>query len=512
MKGKHNTKPAEEYHPEILALLLNPLIKHISGGGYLPESNFSIFDFSDQHLRILDEQKPQLIIDQIKITPMELLSAPDWLKSKYRNMLDNYNYYHDGFEFDDGTEPYNFEVIKSLIDNNSIENWLDQIEEHPGLIVSAPDTIPNYREKLLNYLASIDFKLDPNLEAEGVENSNPLIKVRRKYRYNPEFITELIKRNPGYIQFINPESGLYKQIVPELIRSNIISLNTHDIPERLQTPEMWINTIHHFNSKYDEAEDETLSKIPDTIIMNEHFWDELIRTIPEYFSSLVNNLESNISEVKKIIQSVLKNDPTLVAKLVEKNPYNIEFIPKELLDYTVYENVLRSIVDNDYEVGEILKYFSDDIQEKIYDRQPELIQQIAEEDPEYLADIIKVKINPDDLQLIYNPDYDVSITALRKQPKVLKYIPEEIQEEIYEEEPELIKLALKEDGSQLAELAASLTTPELCYIAVKSDPSAIQDVPPRILKTHPEIAHKAVELDKNVVKLLPKSIRAELDL
>jgi hypothetical protein len=61
MKGRANEKPKERYHPYIVALLHDPRIKGIKGGGYQPENNFSINDLpAEQKARLLD-QKPALI-------------------------------------------------------------------------------------------------------------------------------------------------------------------------------------------------------------------------------------------------------------------------------------------------------------------------------------------------------------------------------------------------------------------------------------------------------------------
>ena len=60
MKGRGNEKPAERYHPMIIALLLNPIIKGIRGGGYMPENNFALNDLTEEQREALVEQKPEL--------------------------------------------------------------------------------------------------------------------------------------------------------------------------------------------------------------------------------------------------------------------------------------------------------------------------------------------------------------------------------------------------------------------------------------------------------------------
>jgi len=47
MKARFNKKPTPNYHPYIIELLKNPIIKKIEGGGYLPQNNFSLDDLPD---------------------------------------------------------------------------------------------------------------------------------------------------------------------------------------------------------------------------------------------------------------------------------------------------------------------------------------------------------------------------------------------------------------------------------------------------------------------------------
>lgn len=60
MKGRGNKKPAERYHKYITALLLNPIVEGIKGGGYLPENNFSLKDLPEEDQETILEQKPEL--------------------------------------------------------------------------------------------------------------------------------------------------------------------------------------------------------------------------------------------------------------------------------------------------------------------------------------------------------------------------------------------------------------------------------------------------------------------
>lgn len=60
MKGRANDKPSKKYHPQIIALLLNPIVKGIVGGGHQPEKNFSLEDLEDSVAAEVLRKKPEL--------------------------------------------------------------------------------------------------------------------------------------------------------------------------------------------------------------------------------------------------------------------------------------------------------------------------------------------------------------------------------------------------------------------------------------------------------------------
>jgi hypothetical protein len=59
MKGRGNEKPNARYHEMIVKLLLNPVVEHIIGGGYLPENNFAVTDLSPSLRRKLVAARPE---------------------------------------------------------------------------------------------------------------------------------------------------------------------------------------------------------------------------------------------------------------------------------------------------------------------------------------------------------------------------------------------------------------------------------------------------------------------
>jgi len=85
MKGHGNQKPAEKYHDKIISLLIHGnkigLINGITGGGYMPESNFSISD--------LTKQQQTFLLSKLQ-KPINFISE-DMVIEIYNNQ-DNYNH------------------------------------------------------------------------------------------------------------------------------------------------------------------------------------------------------------------------------------------------------------------------------------------------------------------------------------------------------------------------------------------------------------------------------------
>lgn len=61
MKGRNNDKPVQRYHKYILALLENPIVQGIQGGGYMPSHNFAVTDLTPEEQEALYEKRPELM-------------------------------------------------------------------------------------------------------------------------------------------------------------------------------------------------------------------------------------------------------------------------------------------------------------------------------------------------------------------------------------------------------------------------------------------------------------------
>lgn len=90
MKGRANSKPLEKFHPYIMSLLTYQrngkyMIKGIQGGGYRPENNFDLEDLSDDNLQKLGDERPELIIGEIR----KYLDKKEELSPKIKSVLQN---------------------------------------------------------------------------------------------------------------------------------------------------------------------------------------------------------------------------------------------------------------------------------------------------------------------------------------------------------------------------------------------------------------------------------------
>jgi hypothetical protein len=201
MKAKANLKPSEKYHPNIMQLLLNPIVKGIKGAGYAHYMNFSIFDLSEQDLQILIKHgKESFIANQIESEPIEFLKAPQYIKN-------NKEYQQIAIK--------SMPALTHIINNeNDLEAWEQAIHMNPSLIIYAPDNLKDFKDRVISYL-----------------NPNPsfLIKCPKNVVNDFDIVSALIEKYGNNLQYVMPnnpnysklamiaieESGTYIKYVPE---------------------------------------------------------------------------------------------------------------------------------------------------------------------------------------------------------------------------------------------------------------------------------------------------------
>jgi len=206
MKARFNRKPDPKYHPYIMQLLLNNIIKGITGKGYLPDMNFSIFDLDEKNLDLIDKNKPKLIRDQLKITPSEILKAPRDIQQKYSN--------------------YVSKDVQLLLDNPSIETWEQVLKHNSQYILYAPNELPNYRKKLLTLLKY---------------NPINLLKARNEWRNDFELLSDLVSYNGNNIKYITPNTKNYDKLALKAVQQFGQALGY--VPEELRTPELCLAAV-----------------------------------------------------------------------------------------------------------------------------------------------------------------------------------------------------------------------------------------------------------------------------
>ena len=111
MKGRANEKPNAKYHPYIIELLKNDIIKGIRGGGYAPENNFSMNDLDNNIRDELVDMKPELG------TVFDLYKREGATERVIQKMQDEYGVPLKGKVFNRGEETYGvLDIYKDAFD------------------------------------------------------------------------------------------------------------------------------------------------------------------------------------------------------------------------------------------------------------------------------------------------------------------------------------------------------------------------------------------------------------
>ena len=209
MKAKANQKPSEKYHPNIMQLLLNPMVKGIKGAGHHPWMNFSIFDLSEQNIQVLlNHGKESFIADQIKAEPVEFLKAPDYIKN-------NPEYQQIAIQA--------LPALKPLIgDEKDLKAWENAILEEVSLIIYAPPELPNFKEYVISYL-----KYKPE----------DILKAPKSVSQNFDILKEVIKYDGESIQYVMPTTPRYNELCKIAVSQDGNSLRY--VPENLRTEELY---------------------------------------------------------------------------------------------------------------------------------------------------------------------------------------------------------------------------------------------------------------------------------
>jgi hypothetical protein len=213
MKAKANLKPAEKYHANIMQLLLNPIVKGIKGAGYAPYMNFSIFDLSENDIKVLmNHGKQKLILDQIYAEPMEFFKAPEYIKAD-KNWQQMAIYAKPALEYLIGKEKdlQAWEYVIHLVDSS--------------LIIYAPNNLINFNELVIQHL-----KLHPKDLMRAPKSVSTHFDILKA-------LVEIPGRGDSYIHYIMPNTPRYDELCKIAIKSNMNALD--NIPLEYRTMELY---------------------------------------------------------------------------------------------------------------------------------------------------------------------------------------------------------------------------------------------------------------------------------
>jgi hypothetical protein len=212
MKAKGNQKPSEHYHSYVMDLLLGNLgidVTGITGAGWGPEFNFSIFDLDDNNLNVIMQTKPSFVSDQIEATPREILKAPDVIKN-------NPEYQQQAVSKQPALQYF---FVNGKVDT-SHSAWERAIADESSYIIYAPVDIKNYKNRVITQL--ID---DPNL---FLESPRHIIK-------DEDLVINVVSKNGDALEYV-PPAGITPKVAYTAVSNSRWALR--HVPEELKTPEL----------------------------------------------------------------------------------------------------------------------------------------------------------------------------------------------------------------------------------------------------------------------------------
>lgn len=187
MKGRGNEKPAEKYHPHIIALLKSDLVNGIKGGGYLPENNFSVNDLSEEEQEDLFAVKPQYA----SISYLYKKHGMDeGLAAKITR-----EFQHSGHRFLGFTEDFKYGIIQTY------KNW-------GGLVDSVGDSgFKNTVENMDEMFHSADYESDPETVWNDLAKKDKIAIGRYLKDNEPDSIAAWCDENDYDIEDYDPKDS-----------------------------------------------------------------------------------------------------------------------------------------------------------------------------------------------------------------------------------------------------------------------------------------------------------------
>jgi hypothetical protein len=463
MKARGNQKPSEKYHPYIIKLLMWDRVTGITGEGYLPDANFSMFDLSEKNLAYIDANKPQLISNQCRITPIEILRAPASIQEKYQGYINNIS-------------------IRSLIVDSSTTNWSYVTAQDPGLILYAPHDIPDFENRLLKYC------LKPNRDL--------LLKAPNSIARNTELLNKILAVNGMLIAGVNPSVRGYRDLCLTAVKENSNALGY--VPKELRDRDLCIAAIEQDGSALHLVPEELRDK--DLYMFAVKKKGEVLRYVPEQLKDR-EICRAAVNQDGRVIQYVPNRlqDREICLTAVKQNGEAIHNVPKELRDRDMcliaiktYGGALQLVPDGllDREMcltavkiyGRALGFVPDRLRDR------EMWSAAIEQDGDML------QYAPEELR-----DRKICMAAVKTHGEALASVPDELVDR------KMCMIAVKNDGGALRFVPLALRDREICLAAVKQNGWVLRYVPEELRDR--EICLTAVEQDGYALEWVPNELR-----
>jgi len=422
MKARGNQKPAARYHPYIAKLLMWDRITGITGQGYLPDANFSMFDLSANDLAFFDQNKPRLIVDQCRVTPTEILRAPVSIQTKYQQYIENRS-------------------IRKLLSDSSIDNWVRCLVDDPQLILYAPHDIPNFEYWLLDYCKKVSF---PGL----------LLKAPNSIARNPDLLNKIIQVAPEMIAGVNPSVPGFRELCLKAVRKegNVLRY----VPKALRDELMCLTAIQ--------------SAATVAVVM---------KSVPDQIKDSNDILMAAVSadgmELEHVIP-VKKRTPALCLAAVQNKGVALVHVPNKFR----VRDMCMAAVEQD---GQALVYVPEELQDHAlllaavgsYGRALGLVPFEKRN-----KEVCMAAVRNDGNALEYVPNSvknrTICLVAVQQDGWALRHVPDQYRDY------QMCLAAVKQDGQALRAVPTPLKDRDLCLAAIRQDSTAIYYVPDVIKK------------------------------
>jgi hypothetical protein len=266
MKAKANLKPDVKYHPNIMQLLLNPIVKGIKGGGHATDMNFNIFDLSEQNINaLIHHGKESFIIDQIKAEPEYVLKAFEYFKS-------NKEYQQIAVKI--------VPALRNVFGNeNDLDAWEEAIDENESLIIYAPSDLEDYDNRIFDYLNDVD------------DLTTVLLRAPKSVLQDFQLLLKLIQYGYGHaydiMAVVQPNTPRYSELVEAAMKEFHRDIRSSKggeyvlrfMPEKLKTYDLCKKAVANQNSAIQFVPDNIKKQIKQELNLTESLDLNYFRTL-----------------------------------------------------------------------------------------------------------------------------------------------------------------------------------------------------------------------------------------